>query len=122
MKREVFFRLCVNRKRGGLVAVKEEGYIYTFYAQDGNDLKEMKFALEKNGTSYIRITEIDTGMCADGHETQKYTTYKSLVDFLRNDPNYINTIYKLREKNKKYVKILSDLILEGKIEEGQFYK
>jgi hypothetical protein len=134
MKRETFYRLCIRREnmhgnkkwadiindKNNYVAVKEQGFIYSFKTSDGN---EIKLALEKNGTSYVRITEITTGMSTNTYQTNNYITYKSIIDYINNNQDYIDDIYRLmQERFQDRIKLLADLIVRGIIDEGKNYK
>lgn len=134
MKRETFYRLCIRRgnmhnnktyqeiinDKNNYVAVKEKGYIYSFKTSDGN---EIKLALEKNATSFVRMTEITTGMSTNTYQTNNYTTYKSIIGYINNNQDYIDDIYRLMQENfQDEIKLLADLIERGIIDEGKNYK
>ena len=134
MKRETFYRLCIRREnmhnnktyqeiindKNNYVAVKEKGYIYSFKTSDGN---EVKLALEKNATSFVRMTEITTGMSTNTYQTNNYTTYKSIIDYINNNQNYIDDIYRLMQGSfQDRIKLLADLVERGIIDEGKNYK
>lgn len=133
MKRETFYRLCIRREdmhgktrmevmcdKNNYVAVKEKGYIYSFKTSNGN---EVKLALEKNATSFVRMTEITTGMSTNTYQTNNYTTYKSIIDYINNNQNYIDDIYRLiQERFQDQIKLLADLVERGIIDEGKNYK
>lgn len=131
MKRETFYRLCIRREnmhgknrkevikdKNNYVAVKEQGYIYSFKTSDGN---EVKLALEKNATSFVRITEITTGMSANSCQTD-YTTYKEMVDYINNNQDYIDITYKQTQNYKDMADELATLVERGIIDEGKNYK
>lgn len=133
MKREIFYRLCTRRENmhgktrmeimnhsKNYVAAKEKGYIYSFKTSDGN---EVKLALEKNATSFVRMTEITTGMSTNTYETNNYTTYKSIIDYINNNQEYIDDIYyAIQERFQDQIKLLADLVERGIIDEGKNYK
>lgn len=133
MKRETFYRLCIRREgmhnnktyqeiindKSYYVAVKEQGYIYSFKTSDGN---EVKLALEKNATSYVRITEITTGMSGNDYKTTDFTTFKALLNYINNNQDYIDITYKQIQNHKDMVDELATLIERGIIDEGKNYK
>lgn len=133
MKRETFYRLCIRREnmhgktrmeimddKNNYIAVKEKGYIYSFKTSDGN---EAKLALEKNATSFVRMTEITTGMSTNTYKTNNYTTYKSIIDYINNNQEYIDGIYcAIQERFQDQIKLLADLVERGIIDEGKNYK
>jgi hypothetical protein len=133
MKRETFYRLCIRREdmhgnkkwadiindKSYYVAVREQGYIYSFKTSDGN---EVKLALEKNGTSYVRITEITTGMSCNDYRTKDYTTFKALLNYINNNQDYIDVTYKQIQNYKDMADELATLVERGIIDEGKNYK
>lgn len=132
MKRETFYRLCIRREnmhgktyqeiindKSYYVAVKEQGYIYSFKTSGGN---EVKLALEKNATSYVRITEITTGMSGNDYRTTDFTTYKTLLNYINNNQDYIDVTYKQVQEHKDKAEELAELIKRGIIDEGKNYR
>jgi hypothetical protein len=112
MKKAVFYRLCRDRDKG-LVAIETDGYMQSFTTSDGHII-ELGFNKLPGGT--IRITELGSGVAASTVQTDKFTTYKNLIEYIETDPDYLDTTYRLMQEDvNNYMGLLDDLLDEGKV-------